>query len=417
MSRLFFSRVARAVAGLAALALLAAPGAARAASKNLLINPDFEERLPGHPWMPAGWDTSVSGLPTTFFGSDTFVTKSGRFSVNVANVSTLLPMAHNWSQSMQVGREAWGKDLKLTVWTRSNGVEGRAYVLLQAYRDTISKMAHVWKIPRDEAATRLGINKVDDPLVDLGWKREIFIDHETEWVQRELRLYCPPGVNMVYVRAGVLGTGQLIIDDASLTLENPLPAPPAKQGVNLLADGDFEGDWTAWEYGLPPYAGILLERDSVDAHQGKNCVRFSHVALPNSPKAPTLTRIGICQVVSNRNLGGKKVRLSAWMRTDSLRTSAYLKLFAHGLYGDVQGIASHQITETRPWTATSQELDLPPDTYQVWAWCQFDGPSPGRVYFDDVSLEVVGNATLPPKPKPSKSAAKQAGKRSDAQRN
>jgi hypothetical protein len=418
MLRLILSRVAPAALGLAALVSLA-PGIAGAAPKNLLLNPGFEDRLEGHPWMPAGWDTSVSGLPTTFFGCDTFLARSGKFVANVANISTVLPMAHNWSQSLVIGREAWGKDLLLTVWTRSNGVEGRAYVLLQAYRDTLSKMAKTWKVPRDEAGSRLGINKVDDPLVDFGWKREVFTDPETDWVRRELRVYCPPGVNMVFVRCGVLGTGQLLIDDASLTIEQAKAPAPIPVGVNLLADGGFEGNWASWEIGVPPYGGLNVERDTTEAHSGTNSVLFEFRPDRNIPAAPLVTRIGVCQVVSNRALAGKRVKLSAWVKTDSLKSVAYLKLFAHGQYGTIQGIASEQASGTTPWRLTTQTLDLPPGTYQVWAWCQYDGPVRGRVHFDDVSLEVVGNVPPTPKAAPVKkpAAAKSDNRsKSDAQR-
>lgn len=382
---------------LACLALPLAAAPASAASKNLLANPGFEDRLEGHPWMPAGWDTSVSGLATTFFGCDTFLVHSGKFSANVANVSTVLPMAHNWSQSLPIGKEAWGKDLLFTVWTRSNGVEGRAYCMLQAYRDTISYMAHQWKVPRDEAADRLKIHKVDDPLVDFGWKRVIFTENETDWVKREMRVWCAPGTDMVYVRCGVLGTGQLIIDDASLTIENPLPAPALRNNTNLLTDSGFEGDWSTWEIAIPPYAGLFVRPDSTEAHSGRKSAFFEYVPQPNMAPSPVVTRVGVCQVVTNRNLGGKRVRMSAWCKVDSLRGVAYLKIFAHGKYGVVQGIASEQLSDTQPWTLTTQELDLPPDTYQVWAWCQYDAPVKGKVHFDDASLEVIGNVPPPGK--------------------
>ena len=397
-------------AGLALLAWIAllplASAPAHAASKNLLTNPGFEERLPGHPWMPAGWDTSVSGLATAFFGCDTFLVHSGKFAANVANVSTVLPMAYNWSQTVPVGKEAWGKDLLFTVWTRSNGVDGRAYCLLQAYRDTISRKAFDWKVPRDVAAKRLGIHEVDDPIVDFGWKRLVFTDPETDWVKRELRVWCAPGTNMIFVRCGLMGTGQLIIDDASLTLENPLPPPALKPHENLLADPGFEGTWGgAWEIAVPPYAGLFITPDSTQAHTGRKSAFFEFIPQPNMPGSPVVTRVGVCQVVTNRDLGGKRVRLSAWCKVDSLRSVAYLKIFAHGLYGVIQGIASDQLSDTQPWKLTTQELDLPPDTYQVWAWCQYDAPAKGEVHFDDVSLEVVGNATPSPKARGVRSSA------------
>ena len=124
MSRLRLPRT------LLALGLLAVPLATRcaeAAGVNRLANPGFEATLPGHEWMPAGWDTSWSTLPTVFFGRDTSIAHEGRYAVNVANVSTLIPLWHNWSQTMVVGPETWDKDLVFTAWTRSNGVQGRGY--------------------------------------------------------------------------------------------------------------------------------------------------------------------------------------------------------------------------------------------------------------------------------------------------
>jgi hypothetical protein len=388
-------------AALAGALLLAPP--AHAASPNLLLNPGFEERLPGHPWMPAGWDTSASGLPTTFFGCDTFVVHSGRFAANVANISTFLTVGHNWSQSVLVGREAWGKDAVFTVWTRSNGIEGRAYCLVQAYRDTISKMAKTWNVPRDEAASRLNINRVDDPLAEFGWKREVFMEPETPWVHREMRIYVPPGINILFVRCGLLGTGQLLIDDASLTLETALPAPALRTDQNLLLDPGFEGDGSAWEYAIPPFAGISVVRDTTGGHTGRACMRFESIINPAYPPAPVTARTGVCQAITNRNLAGKRVKLTAWVKTDSLKGVAYVKIYSHGQYGMVQGIASERYSLNTPWTETTQTLDLPPDTYEVWVWCLYDAPVPGLVYFDDARFEVLGPAPkAPPPPKPFK---------------
>src|SRR5439155_16509216 len=159
------------------------------AAKNLLVNPDFEQAIKGHDWMPAGWDTSQAGMPSVFFGRDSSTAHAGHYSVNVASASALLPLAHNWSQSMVIGKESWGRDLVFTVWTRSVGVDGRAYVKLEAYRDTISKMAKLWNVDRESAANRLRIQALNDPLIDLGWRREFFSEPETGWIRHQLRLY------------------------------------------------------------------------------------------------------------------------------------------------------------------------------------------------------------------------------------
>src|SRR6185295_18646470 len=99
---------------------------------------------------PAGWDTSRADLQTVFFGRDTFAVHGGRYAISVASASALYPMAHNWSQMLIVDPQWWGKDLVFSIWTRSMGVEGRAYIKLDAYQDTLSKMARIWKVSRDD---------------------------------------------------------------------------------------------------------------------------------------------------------------------------------------------------------------------------------------------------------------------------
>lgn len=391
------------VAQTAAPARNAAPAPPAAApptpsSGNLLGNPGFENPLPGHPWMPADWDTSDSGLPTVFFGRDTFLVHGGTYAVNVANTSTLYPMWHNWSQTVLVGPEAWGKDVVFSVWTRSNGLQGRAYVLLQAYRDTVGKMARVWGLERDLAAKRLTINKVDDPLVDFGWKRVYFSEPETEWVRREMRVYVPASTNVIYVRCGLLGTGQVIFDDASLTLEPARPAPAVEAGKNLLADPGFEGDGNAWEYAMPPYLGMRIDRDTTRAHSGKACARF-HCEGDGLVKM----RTGVCQAFGGRALQGKRLRLSAWVSTDSLKELAFIRLYCHSLSrGVLQSEPSQAFSLTTAWTPISVEMDVPPDAYEVWAWLAYNAPGAGYAYFDDASLEVVEPARSGQPPPPNK---------------
>jgi len=264
------------VALLLALPFAGAPAhAASPAGKNLLQNGDFERTLAGHPWMPAGWDTSLADLPTVFFGRDTFMVHSGHWAVNVANMSTAFPMGHNWSQTLLVGKEAWGKTATFKVWTRSNGVDGRAFILVQAYSDTATKMARIWGVDHDEALKRLGIGKIDDPLLDLAWKRVWFDDPLTDWVEREAKIQIQPGTNVMFVRCGLIGTGQVVFDDASLTLSAGMPPAKIAKGENLFADPGFEGRALAWDLALPPYEGAKISIDTTVAHGGRMSVRLS----------------------------------------------------------------------------------------------------------------------------------------------
>jgi len=389
MSLRRWSALCSCVGGALLAAGLAAAAPAAPTPKNLLVNPGFETTAPGHPWMPAGWDTAQSGLPSVFFGRDTLSPHGGLYSISVANVSAMIPMSHNWSQGVLVGPEAWNKDVVFSVWTRSNGLEGRAYVLLQAYRDTISKMARVWGVEREAAASRLNINPIDDPLVPLGWKRQFFSENETGWVRREVRVYVPPSVNLLFVRCGLIGTGQVMFDDASLTLEPAAAAAPLPPNTNLLPDPGFEGNGDLWEYSLPPYEGLHVERDSTVAHSGKASLWLEgHNGMISS-------RAGACQVFCNRTLSGKRVRASAYLKTDSLKSTAFLKIYCHGLYGVKAFPSDPTYSGNTPWTQSALEVDVPEDTYSIWVWFLYNTPGEGRVHFDDTSFEVLGPVTNP----------------------
>lgn len=368
--------------------------AAPAPSGELLLNPGFEDPFEDHPWMPAAWDTSLTALPTVYFGRDTFLVHGGRHAVNIANTSTLVPTWHNWNQSVIVGPETWGKDLVLSVWTRSNGQQGRAYIMLQAYRDTIGKMAKIWGLPRDPAGKRLGINKLDDPIQNLGWKRSYFSDTETDWVRREVRVFVPRSVNMIYVRCGLVGTGQVVFDDASLRVEPARPAPVAAVGGNLMADPGFEGDGNAWEYSLPPYAGQRIDRDTTVFHSGRASVRYS-----SGIEGLVQARAGACQVFG-RELAGKHVRLTAWAKTDSLKLGgAFVRLYCNSLArGTLQSDPGETLSLTHDWTKLSVELDIPEDACVTWAWLAYTAPAKGLVWYDDASLEILGPARTEARP-------------------
>ena len=376
----------RAWAVVCALTAVAAGSERAEAAGNLLLNPSFETSLQGHDWMPAQWDTSDTGLPTAFFGRDTLLAREGRYSVNVANVSTIIPMAYNWSQRVLIQPEQWNQDAVFSVWTRSNGVEGRAYVLIQAYRDTISRMAAEWNVTRDEARGRMKLGRVDDPIVDYGWQRQFFSDNTTEWVRREVRVFLYPGTNVLFVRCGLFGTGQVILDDAQLTLAPAQAGRELPVGVNLLKDPGFEGNGNDWEYSLPPYRGLRVESDNSVARTGSASllIRGTSGMMP--------ARSGAGQVIGDRSIAGKRVRISAWGKTDSLKTNASIKIFFNTPRGTEARLIGPPLHETSPWTQLKDELDVPADALAVWVWFSIDTPTEGYIHWDDTSFEVIGPA-------------------------
>jgi hypothetical protein len=373
------------------LAFAAAP--AGPAGRNLLLNPGFERGLQGHEWMPAGWDTSDAGLSTVFFGRDTLAPHSGTHSVNIANTSTVWAFNHNWRQVVLVGREAWGKDAVFSVWTRSSGLEGRAYVMAQAYRDTVTRMAVIWGVDRDEARRRMMINPIADPILNLGWNRLTFGESETGWVRRQVRVHIPPTVNAIYVRVGLIGTGQVMFDDASLTLVPAAPQPALAANTNLLQDPGFENGALPWEWTVPPFEGAKIERDSTLAHSGRFSMRCSDMREGFTP-----SRMGMSHALDARPLRGKRVRVAAWFRGDSLMTTALAKIYVDTQHGMEQSGAGELLSGTFDWTHNGMEYDVPRDAEVLWAWFMLNAPCSGRMWIDDASLEVVGSTPAPATP-------------------
>jgi len=380
------------VCALLAMCAVAVAVPARADGPNLLSNPGFENPRGDHPWMPAAWDTSRGNTEMVFFGRDNFSAHTGQYGVSVANASAMMPLWHNWSQTLDVTPDMCGKDLVLSVWTRNNGVDGRGYIGLQAFRDTVGKMARVWKLDRTGASRRLGLAGVNDPVIDLGWKRESFAENQTEWVQRTIRVYLPPTSSLITVHCGLFGTGQVQFDDASLTLETAAAAVAPPLHTNLLLDPGFEGDALAWELSTPPFPPLLAIRDTTLAHTGRACMHFHCEA------GIVGGRSGVAQVFCNRALAGRRLRLSAWARSDSLGSSIFVHLFFHTRTG-FQVVSSPQtVYGTMDWTKLLVESDVPEETYAVWAWIEYTAPVTGHAYFDDASLEVLGPATGEPTP-------------------
>jgi hypothetical protein len=292
------------------------------------------------------------------------------------------------------------------VWTRSNGLEGRAYILLQAYSDTASKMARIWNVDHDEALRRLGIGKLDDPLLDLAWKRLWFDDPLTDWVEREAKIPIPPGTNVMFVRCGLIGTGQVLFDDASLTLGPGSPPAKLAKGQNLFTQPGFEDRALAWDLAIPPYEGSKITADSTVAHGGRWSVKLSDFW-----DGLVEARIGVSQPFDARPLRGQRVRLTGWFKGDSLIGQAYVKVYAHGLKSRVtQSPGAELLSNTWDWQPISIELNIPEDAVQVWAGLQAQAPARGTVWIDDATFEVVGPAPPPPAAAKPASQAKQSKK-------
>ena len=344
-------------------------------------NPGFED---GGLFSPTDWDTTVAGVPTVLFYWDPDIKRSGARSASIVNAGDAIPVWHNWNQMIPKAGDLIGRDLELTVYVRSSQMSGgRGYVMLQAYRDTVMNQALDEGITREEARVKMGYKYADDPQLELGWARQYFSSDIEEWTQKKVRMYVPPSTNLVIIRVGIFGSGQVWFDDAQLAVRPP-ETVALPLGKNLLANAGFERPLDEWEFSMPPTPQAAITRDSTVAHTGRFSARFEAPV-----KAAFQTYMNACQVFNARNLSGRRVRMSGWGKTENLVDSAYLSVFSTGMYGVDGSLAGDAFSGTRDWSFYSGEFDVPKDTYTVWARAGVQA-SPGTTWWDDLKFEVLG---------------------------
>jgi hypothetical protein len=370
------------------------------AAANQLSNPGFEE---GGLFAPSDWDTTVAGLPTVLFYWDPDMKHGGARAASIVNAGDVLPIWHNWYQLLPHAGRFVGKDLELTVWTRAAQLSGRGYIMVQCYRDTVTLVAHDKGITREEARVQMGFKFADDPQLELGWKREYFSNESMEWTPKKVRVYVPPTTNLIVVRCGIYGPGQVWFDDAVLTAEPAKPSTPFPLGKNLLANPGFERPIDDWEFSIPPTGGAAVTLDSSTAHSGRYSI------LLTTPQKPGFqTYMNACQVFNVRNMSGKRVRMSGWCKLENVNdTSAYLSIYATGIYGVDGSLAGDALSGTLDWTFYSCEFDVPKNTYTVWARAGYQATI-GKCWWDDLKFEVIGDAQTPTGTKKKSASSKPA---------
>ena len=368
-----------------AVLLFAVPALAQDArtATNLLVNPGAEE---GGLFSPTTWDTTVAGVPTVLFYWDPDVKRSGSRSLSVVNAGDAIPVWHNWSQIVPGARKFVGRDVELTAWAKSQQMSGRGYIIVQCYRDTILLHAIERGISRDQARKELGYKYADDPQLETGWSRRYFSTDLDQWTELKARVYVPPTTNVILVRCGIFGAGQVWFDDFVLR-DVPAKATPLPLGQNLLANPGFERPFDDWEFSLPPTPQAGIVPDSAVAHSGRFSARLES---PNRPAFPTF--MNASQVFNARSLSGKRVRFSGWCKLENMTMgSAYLNVYSTGAYGVDGTIASESFSGTHDWKFYAADYDVPKETYTVWARAGVSA-NPGGVWWDDLKFEVLGDA-------------------------
>jgi hypothetical protein len=161
---------------------------------------------------------------------------------------------------------------------------------------------------------------------------------------------------------------------------------PGKGGITLV---DGLRGW--WHAGSNPTA-YDVTADRQVTHGGRASARLAG-------RAPTATGFGsLMQVAAADRYRGKRIRLSAWIRSDSVirRAGLWLRIDApdqeptHALASDAMG--NRPIAGTRDWRRYEIVLDVAPAAADVAFGAHLSGL--GTIWVDDFRIEIV-DASVP----------------------
>jgi erythromycin esterase len=200
---------------LAAAAVLCAASTAAQQPLNL----DLERASPADSARPWGWVFGYSAFarPADGFGLDSAVSHDGRRSLRIA-VPDSAPSTQSIMLQVDAGF-ARGHELRLAGWTRTQGLNGRALLTLEAWRNQAYAAADTAAVAGDPSAA-------------------------PEWRRHDLAIRVPPDadIHSIVVLASVEGSGTAWFDHLEMWLDGvpvrALPAvaaPPDNAGLRWLA--------------------------------------------------------------------------------------------------------------------------------------------------------------------------------------
>lgn len=136
-------------------------------------------------------------------------------------------------------------------------------------------------------------------------------------------------------------------------------------------------------------ADYIAGIDKTQAHSGSQCASLvNRVAAPDVAGFATLM-----QEVSAKNYAGKRIKMSAWLKTEEIQSWASLWLSVYGPAGrtnvSFDNMCDRTITGTTSWTKHDIVLDVPFDGTKLGFGAILAGV--GQLWVDDFTFEEVGS--------------------------
>ena len=295
--------------------------------------------------VPNKWLRSAASSPDYEMGGNPTVKHGAEGGGYIRSVGQTPNSYGNLRTEMPPGAYL-GKRVRLTGYVRTESVQDRAALWIR-----VEGPGGVW----------LGLDNMDDRP----------IKGTTDWTKHNLVVDVPAASANIVVGMRLVGTGKVWVDGVTLEAVGP-DVPVTDRPGRWVAGGSVPGDYDVGgdptvKHGTPG-GGYLRSKVQTTKETGA----FATWVVPS----PYL---------------GRRVRLSAYVRTDKVRKSAGLYL---GAGGANNAMLSYANTEDRPikgttdWKRYDLVIDVPAASVNVSYGAYVDGG--GQAWIDGVVLEVMG---------------------------
>jgi hypothetical protein len=213
-----------------------------------------------------------------------------------------------------------------------------------------------------------------------------------DWLKYDIVLDFPSGAKDIYIYLMTQGKGRVWFDDATLSVADG--NVPVTNLLRFTEPGNtgFEDGLARWGIASTGPSWFELSTDGGTKYEGNASAVISSTYGTERENASSY----LSQLVATDIYKGKKVRFSAQIKTENVEDQAELWIGVRDLAGadmSPDTIGSDKGKGTVDWREYQAVINVPDDSLFFLMFVGLNGK--GKMWVDDVRLEVVGDYVPP----------------------
>ncbi|VAW43186.1 hypothetical protein MNBD_CHLOROFLEXI01-1975 [hydrothermal vent metagenome] len=215
-----------------------------------------------------------------------------------------------------------------------------------------------------------------------------------EWQQYDIILDVPEtGVTAIYYGFLLTGQGQAWVDDIQFeVVDEQMPTTDIYRFTSALANSDFESpvadadNVVSWQIRGSQPSDYNIDLDANTAYAGSSSGTIASATAEANAFGILL------QNIDSEPYQGKRIRLSAYLKTENVSGEATLFMHMQGQRQPISDdMSDRPLTGTNEWQAYEIILDTDKNTRNIFVGVKLLGQ--GQLWVDDIKLEVIDESS------------------------